>query len=725
MTAEIPCIDLPDSWRADCAVPEGQECATCSWNGKWADLLSRRCGPFDSVRLTREQLQKSLVIDPRLCCAVLLALLDKAEGGNKSSIKLHSNFFALYPDTLHQSARNFGACAFTVSDDGISAPGICCITPWKFPSVDTSSQRSLEWAKAQIQECIANHEECRTEEHNFLPSRLIYVHPDADNEPVLRCRQDIKPGTKYVALSHCWGEPEHWPECLTTAETLCDRMNNIAWATIPPTFRDAISFTRRLGLEYIWIDSVCIIQHDKEDWETESVLMKSVYSNAFLTLAAVASHDNRGGLFRPPDDQNSLQLLSIRWKGSEQQLFAYFSSVDGYDSLSSHLDTVPKRSGSHAAHFPLLTRAWAFQERLVSRRTLLFGKGQLLLECCLGRVFEGYGPEAPPTAQPLTTRRLHNSDEGRNVIRRRLAEAVANPSVEEIAVLWRDLVDIYSSMSLTMPKDRLPAISAVAQKLQAVCPLDTYFCGVWRQSFHEHVLWMPGRGYERLIPLPVAADQPYVAPSWSWASYPAPVHFEYRPPHLKHFHSRIEVIGNAVIPEYGDSCGRVSLGSHIIVRAKTMDALWFPYWVPLEACPSYGPLPWRAYGLTRYQSFLLPLKSQGKPQQWLEVDFFSDYSDYHTIDWYARLDGTVPVCLLHVAEETCFIREAFLGWALILYKDLTTGRYRRIGYSKYKSGKYKMYMRTNPVTKPLIAFQCPQGEDLSKTDKWKRPCDQC
>jgi hypothetical protein len=66
------------------------------------------------------------------------------------------------------------------------------------------------------------------------------------------------------------------------------------WATIPRIFQDAIETARAIGLEYIWIDSLCIVQDDPEDWKAESKQMMAIYSNAYLTIAATwgASSDS-------------------------------------------------------------------------------------------------------------------------------------------------------------------------------------------------------------------------------------------------------------------------------------------------------------------------------------------------------------------------------------------------------------------------------------------------
>lgn len=70
---------------------------------------------------------------------------------------------------------------------------------------------------------------------------------------------------------------------------------------MPQTFQDAIALTRSFGMRYLWIDSLCIIQDDQQDWEVEAQTMGDVYRNARLTVAAVAATCADTGLFFPVD----------------------------------------------------------------------------------------------------------------------------------------------------------------------------------------------------------------------------------------------------------------------------------------------------------------------------------------------------------------------------------------------------------------------------------------
>ncbi|KAK0727277.1 heterokaryon incompatibility, partial [Lasiosphaeria miniovina] len=89
---------------------------------------------------------------------------------------------------------------------------------------------------------------------------------------------------KYAALSHCWGSPGQQP-FTTTADNLASRQSGIDFQHLPPTFRDAVIVASELGVQNLWIDSLCIIQDDADDWARESIRMAAVYGKAHVTIA--------------------------------------------------------------------------------------------------------------------------------------------------------------------------------------------------------------------------------------------------------------------------------------------------------------------------------------------------------------------------------------------------------------------------------------------------------
>jgi hypothetical protein len=99
---------------------------------------------------------------------------------------------------------------------------------------------------------------------------------------------------RYAALSYCWGAD--LPSTTTTINLQAHK-SAIDFSTLPQTLKDAIVVVRWLGIEYIWIDCLCILQDSKADWEHESARMADVYSNAHLTIAASrAEHCGEGFL---------------------------------------------------------------------------------------------------------------------------------------------------------------------------------------------------------------------------------------------------------------------------------------------------------------------------------------------------------------------------------------------------------------------------------------------
>jgi Heterokaryon incompatibility protein (HET) len=121
---------------------------------------------------------------------------------------------------------------------------------------------SLSFAKFWLQNCKETHGECRrTQKSNGrLPRRVIHVGFQGGlQEPFLLQTSRDTPPADYVALSHVWGGLGN--ETITTKrDTLSARCDSIPFATMPLTFQNAVMVCRELGLQYLWIDSLCIIQ---------------------------------------------------------------------------------------------------------------------------------------------------------------------------------------------------------------------------------------------------------------------------------------------------------------------------------------------------------------------------------------------------------------------------------------------------------------------------------
>ena len=129
-----------------------------------------------------------------------------------------------------------------------------------------------------------------------LPTRLIDVSVDSAGTVYSVKGSDIDQGANYIALSHCWGSGYTYNLQTNDKDALAD---GISIALLPGSFRNATVVVRDLGQQYLWIDSLCIIQDSLIDWKQESEKMAAIYRNALFNAAADrATSDEEGFLSR-------------------------------------------------------------------------------------------------------------------------------------------------------------------------------------------------------------------------------------------------------------------------------------------------------------------------------------------------------------------------------------------------------------------------------------------
>ena len=172
-------------------------------------------------------------------------------------------------------------------------------------------------------------------------------------------------GVKYTALSHRCGEHPPTmtdPQFCTTADNVDARGNGFSISELPRTFQDAIRVTRELGIEYLWIDSLCIIQWNEEDWKREAGRMEDVFASAYCTIAATSAVDSNAGFLAR---NRSTEYVRVEDDAGNQ--FCVCAHMDDYENDVEQAE--------------LNKRAWVLQERVLSRRTLHFSANQTYWEC--------------------------------------------------------------------------------------------------------------------------------------------------------------------------------------------------------------------------------------------------------------------------------------------------------------------------------------------------------
>ncbi|KAH9218068.1 heterokaryon incompatibility protein-domain-containing protein [Leptodontidium sp. 2 PMI_412] len=507
--------------------------------------------------------------------------------------------------------------------------------------------RSLTaFAKKHLDDCTRFHPICSSNIPKFRPTRIIDVGLEATAQNI--CLTTLKDDmAQYVTLSHCWGDTS--AILTTTKDTIKQRHRSIPFRDLPKTFQDAVQITRALGLRYLWIDSLCIIQDDKADWELESAKMAEIYLESCLTIAATASVDSTGGFFfnrwtsQAGGEKNYVETFEFHrtFRDADVTIYARQGLDSGHQRMSGYASTSTNTA-------PLLHRAWAYQERMLAPRMLHVHMEEMFWECKCYTICEcGY----------LSWEREHLDRNkwfpirGTLTLKSRIALAVdeATP-VEDVHTMWLDIVEEYSMLALTKESDRLPALSGLAkylsQRVQSI-----YLAGLWESSLAIGLLW------HRCSVLYSSCfrDKLSNVPSWSWASIVRTHqstdeanqlnHITYdevregiiQDPRLKILNAACQVTGTNPFGEV--SGGTISIEGALIIAKY--------------ACPLYLARPQVLYG-TEASGVHIDIRGPGEPAE--------------------VLDGGMVFCLLFGMSGY-----DFAGHALIL-KAVGANTYRRVGY---------------------------------------------
>ncbi|KAH6644484.1 heterokaryon incompatibility protein-domain-containing protein [Boeremia exigua] len=363
--------------------------------------------------------------------------------------------------------------------------------PYRYlPSGDTSSQQAFSCLKRWIDTCTQSHERCnRIPAQKYVPKRLLEIKTGK-----VYLREQLAPGTQYACLSHCWGP--HGVSSKLTRDSLPAYQQGLEYSQLPKTFRDAVQVCLRLDISHLWIDALCILQDSSEDWAEAAATMGNIYENAFITIAATASLDSNDGLFSDPNSP----FRSRKLEHSTLHV-AQYRQQDRY--------TQNGVIRNNFGNWPLLDRAWVYQERSLSTRFVHFTTTQLMWECHSmfksesGDVDKDWTQDCRDWSHDWTTPsqapfKFHIKD-----------------SVDE----WQTIVEDYTLLQLTFFDDRLPALAAVVERIMRVRPDDVYIAGLWRSSLLKDMMWSVLNF--RDVPRPLSK-----APTWSWASVEGNIRYD-------------------------------------------------------------------------------------------------------------------------------------------------------------------------------------------------------
>ncbi|POS73639.1 hypothetical protein DHEL01_v207964 [Diaporthe helianthi] len=288
-------------------------------------------------------------------------------------------------------------------------------------------------------------------------------------------------------------------------------------------------------LPYLWVDSLCILQDDAEDWRHEASEMGVIYGRSALTITT------------PNNSQCDQSFSTLNEEGRDDTLLPQlpWKHRRGEVIVTGSVTVRPRVVISSGDRFPLsiekkdstwITRGWTLQEWLLSPR---------VLHCGRERVWDCY--ETWHTESRLkwseSTASASALDDTENVRDPGLASHVfsrmtrLDPRIREggLDTHWARLVEDFTSRTLSHEMDKMPAIAGLATMFMkhshAKAPGAVYLAGLWH---YKGINPFAGRTYPTSqIPLgllwapsprkPMRSPAEYRAPSWSWAALDGPV----------------------------------------------------------------------------------------------------------------------------------------------------------------------------------------------------------
>ncbi|KAK3988706.1 TOL protein [Cladorrhinum sp. PSN332] len=339
------------------------------------------------------------------------------------------------------------------------------------------SRTHIHLLKTWLHHCDINHD-CQPAGKTGRPSRLIDVgNKEYPNQLRLEC-SPVPPSERYVALSYQWGHPQVHSQFCTYRHNIEQLRNSIDYRALPQTYKDAVDITRSLGIRYVWIDALCIIQKDQEDWQAESSLMEDVYSGAYVRLAAVSSSGTTDGFLNQRQPRPTSTKL---WSKSLNTTLHVRQAMDNFagDVESSMLNK----------------RGWVFQERALSRRTIYFTGNQAYWECGHGIRCETLSRLSNPDSSILGD--AHFPDASLSQLR--------DAKIQFFQKLYRQ----YSRLIFTVPTDRVVGMAGLEKRLARAYDTPGKF-GLLHDFLHRGLLWTRPQDS---LDLPIIDRS---VPSWSW-----------------------------------------------------------------------------------------------------------------------------------------------------------------------------------------------------------------
>lgn len=410
---------------------------------------------------------------------------------------------------------------------------------------NTFSTACEKLVRRWLEDCCKCHKHCtqrfdttkssRKQLLTGYPTRILNISAARGEKFSLELSENLSKLPEYVTLSHCWNRS--MPLKLETGN-IDELKAGMPLSKLSKRFQDAVKIARWMGIDYIWIDALCIIQNSKSDWVLEASRMGEIYSNSYCNIAATSSEENKGCFTDRPRELVEPCAVSDPLSDDPEK-----THILGYNDFwcNSLLDTA------------LHNRGWVIQERLLSPRTIHFGQEQIFWECREIKACEAYPEGIPEAFCDWRTRAWGRLDEAliengkyskgtmaqqhpsflqrlcawlKGTTMPMSATTAPSPGLPTAYEFWSRTVERYMECKLTYQQDKLVAISGIARKIQEATG-ERYLAGLWdNSSLAPSLLWyvLGRRQADSTASVRYrSVEDDCRAPSWSWASMEAKI----------------------------------------------------------------------------------------------------------------------------------------------------------------------------------------------------------
>jgi hypothetical protein len=353
----------------------------------------------------------------------------------------------------------------------------------------------LSFVRRQLADCMDHHSSCQISDdnHTYMPTRVLDLGVVDDGDLDISLRAAIRlvesinvTGERtYACLSHRWDTLGR--TIVTEQATYEKHKDGIRFEDLGLAYQDTIHIMRRLGMRYLWIDSLCIIQDSARDWEVQSKTMAMVYNKALFTFARQCGSDT------------SLRCL-------QNKMFV----------VSNPSISPPVYARSRFEHwwhpcfprFPLTWRGWVYQERLLSPRVVHFSDEEVSWEC-----YETVDCQCGVTFGDLSRTNFEEAPKVLHAKALSLDDRTTEPDINALRQRWSEIVQEYTGLNLTQSSDRLHAIQGCVEQMREHLK-DSYHFDLWQGNLLKDMAWTADT---YLRPGPRLTSQ-FPIPTWSWAS---------------------------------------------------------------------------------------------------------------------------------------------------------------------------------------------------------------